>query len=140
MFNIKDNDALWCCSLSMIAVISASLLAHFMPLRILMSLVFIPSRTFSSSEKVITQSLIIITVWSILSKAALDLSVCSLPKRKDCKCDRVPLISLTSVRIWRAWAEAPLLDLINYISSVEICAAAVRIPITPAAILSGSDI
>ena len=140
MSSIKDSEVLWFCNLWIKAVISFSFLAHFRLSSILISLVSNVSKSFSNSENVITHPLRIATMWSALSNEVLDVSLNSLPKRKDCRCDNVPLISLTSAMTWRARGGAFLVALVKSIRSVEIWAAAVKMPTTPAAILNGSDI
>ena len=50
------------------------------------------------------------------------------------------LILLISIVMARACWGASLADLVKLIRRLEICAAAFRLPTTPAAMLSGSDI
>lgn len=98
------------------------------------------SNSSSSSEKVISRALRIVTNWLTSMSEALDDLCGSLLIRSECSCDKLALVSLITVKTLRVCTEVFLVDVVKPTKSEEVRTAAVNALRTPVAMLNGSAI
>src|SRR3954463_13101128 len=102
MLNIRLKDCFCVCILAVIFTILSLFHTHITRSKPPISLVFIPSRTVSSSETVQTQSVRVVTMSSRVRRENRDRGAVIAPSRYDCSNRRILVTALISLRVLRA--------------------------------------